>query len=111
MSAADLAPSAHTPWKRAFGAGEECLAKQPAQPCFHMPDTAGEAASTEAKPAKKMVGVQDFEIQDQLGEGAFGQVCLCKLRSTGVQYAIKIIDKALCAGKDDMIEMELAVLK
>ena len=38
------------------------------------------------------MGVADFDIGDQLGEGAFGQVCLCTLRTTGMQYAIKIIE-------------------
>ena len=38
------------------------------------------------------MGVADFDIGDQLGEGAFGQVCLCMLRTTGMQYAIKIIE-------------------
>ena len=32
-------------------------------------------------------------------------------KDTGEKYALKIINKALCAGKEDMIETELAVLK
>jgi serine/threonine protein kinase len=28
-----------------------------------------------------------------------------------VKYAVKIIDKALCKGKEDMIETEIAILK
>mgnify|MGYP001992407718 FL=1 len=45
-----------------------------------------------AQPGKKVLKPGDFDIQDQLGEGAFGQVCLCTLRSTGDKYAIKIIE-------------------
>lgn len=32
-------------------------------------------------------------------------------RTDNQPYAIKIINKALCAGKEDMIEMELEVLR
>lgn len=38
-------------------------------------------------------------------------VKLATKRDTGAKFAIKIIDKALCAGKEDMIDMELAVLR
>ena len=54
---------------------------------------AAPAKPEEPKPApRKQVGPADFDILDQLGEGAFGQVCLCRLKSTGVEYAIKIIE-------------------
>ena len=45
-----------------------------------------------AQPGKRILKPGDFDIQDQLGEGAFGQVCLCTLRSTGDKYAVKIIE-------------------
>jgi len=52
-----------------------------------------------------------YKLGKELGTGNFAVVKLGTKRSCGTKYAIKIIDKALCAGKDDMIEMELAVLK
>lgn len=32
-------------------------------------------------------------------------------RSTGVRYAVKIIDRSRCKGKEDMIETEVSILK
>ena len=32
-------------------------------------------------------------------------------KDTGEKFAVKIINKALCAGKEDMIETEIAILK
>ena len=32
-------------------------------------------------------------------------------RQTGVKYAIKIIDKSKCKGKEGMIETEISILK
>ena len=37
--------------------------------------------------------VDDFEVGDMLGEGAFGTVCKATLRSTGKVYAMKVIEK------------------
>ena len=42
-------------------------------------------------------------------------ICCCLQeafkRDTGAKFAVKIIDKKLCAGKEDMIETEIAILK
>jgi calcium/calmodulin-dependent protein kinase I len=52
-----------------------------------------------------------YKIGKLLGTGNFAEVKLGTDKKTGAKYAIKIIDKSLCAGKEDMIEMELTVLK
>lgn len=53
---------------------------------------------------------QNYKFGKELGQGNFAIVKLATQISTKKKFAVKIIDKALCAGKEDMIEMELAVL-
>lgn len=52
-----------------------------------------------------------YKLGKELGSGNFAVVKLAQRRDNGDKYAIKIINKALCVGKEDMIETELAVLK
>lgn len=52
-----------------------------------------------------------YKFGKELGTGNFAVVKLGTCRNGGKKFAIKIIDKALCAGKEDMIDMELAVLR
>ena len=52
-----------------------------------------------------------YKLGKDLGTGNFAVVKLAVKRDTGDKFAIKIINKALCAGKEDMIETEIAVLK
>ncbi|KAI8610168.1 hypothetical protein BC830DRAFT_1246971 [Chytriomyces sp. MP71] len=51
-----------------------------------------------------------FELRETLGTGAFSEVKLATERATGNKYAIKIIDKAKCKGKESMIETEISIL-
>ncbi|KAI8391604.1 kinase-like domain-containing protein [Radiomyces spectabilis] len=44
--------------------------------------------------SKKKIGKDDFEILKLLGRGAFGKVMLCRHRSTGELYAMKVLKKA-----------------
>jgi protein-serine/threonine kinase len=46
-----------------------------------------------AQKKKNSVGPDDFMIVEHLGKGAFGQVYLVKKKDTGLQYAMKILDK------------------
>lgn len=52
-----------------------------------------------------------YKLTTELGTGNFAVVRLAEHRTTRKKYAIKIINKALCAGKEDMIETEIAILK
>lgn len=64
------------------------------------------------KPKNQKSDVEKkYKLGKELGTGNFAVVRLGTSRSDGKKYAIKIIDKALCAGKEDMIDMELAVLR
>jgi len=46
-----------------------------------------------------------------LTSGAFSEVKLATDRATGNKYAIKIIDKAKCKGKEGMIDTEIKILQ
>ncbi len=46
-----------------------------------------------------------------INSGAFSEVKHAINKSTNIKYAIKIIDKSKCRGKENMIETEVNILK
>ncbi|XP_056640231.1 serine/threonine-protein kinase GL21140 [Diorhabda sublineata] len=46
-----------------------------------------------------------------IGDGNFAVVRLCRDITTNKEYALKIIDKSKCKGKEDMIENEVKILR
>ncbi|XP_033891179.3 serine/threonine-protein kinase DCLK2-like isoform X2 [Acipenser ruthenus] len=52
-----------------------------------------------------------YKIGKVIGDGNFAVVKECIERSTGKEFALKIIDKAKCSGKEHLIENEVAVLR
>uniref|UniRef100_A0A4W3IAC1 Serine/threonine-protein kinase DCLK2 n=1 Tax=Callorhinchus milii TaxID=7868 RepID=A0A4W3IAC1_CALMI len=52
-----------------------------------------------------------YKIGKVIGDGNFAVVKECMERSSGKEYALKIIDKAKCSGKEHLIENEVAVLR
>lgn len=52
-----------------------------------------------------------YKIGEELGQGNFAVVKKCTDRKTGKTYAVKIIDKSLCEGKEEMIETEVQLLR
>ncbi|KAK1174908.1 serine/threonine-protein kinase DCLK2 isoform X1 [Acipenser oxyrinchus oxyrinchus] len=52
-----------------------------------------------------------YKIGKVIGDGNFAVVKECVERSTGKEFALKIIDKAKCSGKEHLIENEVAVLR
>uniref|UniRef100_G3PYL4 Doublecortin-like kinase 2a n=1 Tax=Gasterosteus aculeatus aculeatus TaxID=481459 RepID=G3PYL4_GASAC len=52
-----------------------------------------------------------YDIGKVIGDGNFAVVKECVDRSTGKEFALKIIDKAKCSGKEHLIENEVAVLR
>ncbi|XP_047194758.1 serine/threonine-protein kinase DCLK2 [Hippoglossus stenolepis] len=52
-----------------------------------------------------------YKVGKVIGDGNFAVVKECVERSTGKEYALKIIDKARCCGKEHLIENEVAVLR
>ncbi|KAJ3124446.1 hypothetical protein HK098_001120 [Nowakowskiella sp. JEL0407] len=52
-----------------------------------------------------------YHIGETLGTGAFSEVKCAIEKSTGKKYAIKIIDRNKCKGKESMIETEISILQ
>lgn len=52
-----------------------------------------------------------YSLREMLGDGNFAQVFQCVRRDTGMEYALKIIDKDKCKGKEQMIANEVAILR
>jgi len=52
-----------------------------------------------------------YKIGKELGAGNFSVVRLATRRSDSKKFALKIIDKRLCEGKEEMIETEVTILR
>uniref|UniRef100_A0A674NST6 non-specific serine/threonine protein kinase n=1 Tax=Takifugu rubripes TaxID=31033 RepID=A0A674NST6_TAKRU len=52
-----------------------------------------------------------YTVGRTLGDGNFAVVRECVERSTGREYALKIINKGKCRGKEHMIQNEVAILR
>ncbi|VEN42549.1 unnamed protein product [Callosobruchus maculatus] len=52
-----------------------------------------------------------YAVGRTIGDGNFAVVRLCKNKNTSKEYALKIIDKSKCKGKEDMIENEVKILR
>uniref|UniRef100_A0A7N6BHL6 non-specific serine/threonine protein kinase n=1 Tax=Anabas testudineus TaxID=64144 RepID=A0A7N6BHL6_ANATE len=55
--------------------------------------------------------LEKYKVGKVIGDGNFAVVKDCVERSTGKEFALKIIDKAKCRGKEHLIESEVAVLR
>ncbi|XP_060782534.1 serine/threonine-protein kinase DCLK2 isoform X2 [Neoarius graeffei] len=55
--------------------------------------------------------VEKYKVGKIIGDGNFAVVKECVERSTGKEFALKIIDKKKCRGKEHLIESEVAVLR
>uniref|UniRef100_A0AAR2LMF8 Serine/threonine-protein kinase DCLK2 n=1 Tax=Pygocentrus nattereri TaxID=42514 RepID=A0AAR2LMF8_PYGNA len=52
-----------------------------------------------------------YKVGKVIGDGNFAVVKECVERTTGQEYALKIIDKAKCSGKEHLIANEVAILR
>ncbi|KAL1505322.1 hypothetical protein ABEB36_004914 [Hypothenemus hampei] len=52
-----------------------------------------------------------YSVGKMIGDGNFAVVRLCKHVITEKEYALKIIDKSKCKGKENMIENEVRILR
>ncbi|CAH0558926.1 unnamed protein product [Brassicogethes aeneus] len=52
-----------------------------------------------------------FVVGRLIGDGNFAVVRLCRDTRNNKDYALKIIDKSKCKGKEDMLENEVGILK
>lgn len=53
----------------------------------------------------------DYVLGPKIGDGNFAVVLKVKSRTTGKDYALKIIDKSKCKGKEHYIDAEVRVMK
>lgn len=54
---------------------------------------------------------QQYEIGQIIGDGNFAVVHQCSHKATKAQFALKIINKSKCKGKEAMIASEVAILR
>ncbi|MEQ2193321.1 Serine/threonine-protein kinase dclk1 [Xenoophorus captivus] len=76
----------------------------------------GDGPSSEAEPLDECSTVpasiaDRYKVGRILGYGNFAVVRECVERSTGREYALKIISKDKCKGKEHMIQSEVAILR
>uniref|UniRef100_A0A3P9KUG6 Serine/threonine-protein kinase DCLK2 n=1 Tax=Oryzias latipes TaxID=8090 RepID=A0A3P9KUG6_ORYLA len=61
--------------------------------------------------AMSKIILDKYKVGRTLGDGNFAVVRECVERSTGREYALKIISKEKCKGKEHMIQSEVAILR
>ncbi|KAK5868893.1 hypothetical protein PBY51_009868 [Eleginops maclovinus] len=76
----------------------------------------GDGLSSEAEPVDECPSVpasiaERYKVGRTLGDGNFAVVRECVERSTGREYALKIINKDKCRGKEHMIQSEVSILR
>ncbi|CAF4657772.1 unnamed protein product [Rotaria sp. Silwood1] len=57
------------------------------------------------------VFLRHYTVGEVLGDGRFSAVFECQDKATGIQLALKIIDKTRCKGYEFLIENELSILR
>ncbi|XP_075469850.1 serine/threonine-protein kinase DCLK2 isoform X2 [Ascaphus truei] len=55
--------------------------------------------------------LEKYKVGKVIGDGNFAVVKECVERSTGKEFALKIIDKAKCCGKEHLIDNEVSILR
>ncbi|XP_054454170.1 serine/threonine-protein kinase DCLK1b isoform X2 [Anoplopoma fimbria] len=76
----------------------------------------GDGPGSEAEPVDEYPSVpasiaERYKVGRTLGDGNFAVVRECVERSTGREYALKIISKDKCRGKEHMIQSEVSILR
>nr|XP_057936366.1 serine/threonine-protein kinase DCLK1-like isoform X2 [Doryrhamphus excisus] len=75
----------------------------------------GDGPSSEAEPMDESpvpaTIAERYKVGRTLGSGNFAVVRECVERSTGREYALKIISKEKCRGKEHMIQSEVSILR
>ncbi|XP_066488187.1 serine/threonine-protein kinase DCLK2 isoform X2 [Tiliqua scincoides] len=71
--------------------------------------------SPESVNGNKCIGtstiLEKYKVGKVIGDGNFAVVKECIERSTGKEFALKIIDKGKCCGKEHLIENEVSILR
>ncbi|XP_076833132.1 serine/threonine-protein kinase DCLK1-like isoform X2 [Brachyhypopomus gauderio] len=70
-----------------------------------------EAEVVEEEPHVPASIAERYKVGRTIGDGNFAVVRECVERSSGREYALKIINKAKCRGKEHMIQNEVSILR
>ncbi|CAL8281037.1 unnamed protein product, partial [Arctogadus glacialis] len=85
------------------------------QACHSMEDCGGSPPEAEAPvpeiPAVPAYISERYKVGRTLGDGNFAVVRECVEHTTGREYALKIINKSKCRGKEHMIQNEVSILR
>ncbi|XP_054912585.1 serine/threonine-protein kinase DCLK2-like isoform X2 [Poeciliopsis prolifica] len=76
----------------------------------HLEKTVSPEVNGNQCPAASSI-LEKYIVGKVIGDGNFAVVKECVERSTGKEFALKIINKAKCSGKEHLIENEVAVLR
>uniref|UniRef100_A0A7N6FJF1 Serine/threonine-protein kinase DCLK2 n=1 Tax=Anabas testudineus TaxID=64144 RepID=A0A7N6FJF1_ANATE len=79
--------------------------------CSSMDDGDGPVDPTDEYPSVPASIAERYKVGMTLGDGNFAVVRECVERSTGREYALKIISKNKCRGKEHMIQSEVSILR
>uniref|UniRef100_A0A8C4EE19 non-specific serine/threonine protein kinase n=1 Tax=Dicentrarchus labrax TaxID=13489 RepID=A0A8C4EE19_DICLA len=71
----------------------------------------GDGLNVPSVPAVPAYISDRYKVGRMLGDGNFAVVRECVEHSTGREYALKIINKGKCRGKEHMIQNEVAILR
>ncbi|CAG9110858.1 hypothetical protein JYU34_011104 [Plutella xylostella] len=71
---------------------------------------AGDADAADAPPLPHPFRLK-YSVGRIIGDGNFAVVRICKEKTTGQEFALKVIDKAKCKGKEHYVEAEVRVMK
>ncbi|TSK49673.1 Serine/threonine-protein kinase DCLK1 [Bagarius yarrelli] len=82
--------------------------------CSSMDEGDGPASEAEVVDEGSQVPAsiaERYKVGRMIGDGNFAVVRECVERSTGREYALKIINKGKCRGKEHMIQNEVSILR
>ncbi|XP_072547619.1 serine/threonine-protein kinase DCLK1b isoform X3 [Salminus brasiliensis] len=82
--------------------------------CSSMDEGDGPGSEVEAMEEGPQVPAsiaERYRVGRMIGDGNFAVVRECVERSTGREYALKIINKGKCRGKEHMIQNEVSILR
>uniref|UniRef100_A0A8C2FPY2 Serine/threonine-protein kinase DCLK2 n=1 Tax=Cyprinus carpio TaxID=7962 RepID=A0A8C2FPY2_CYPCA len=79
--------------------------------CSSMDEGDGPAELMEDCPQVPASIAERYKVGRMIGDGNFAVVRECVERSTGRAYALKIINKSKCRGKEHMIQNEVSILR
>ncbi|XP_050665348.1 serine/threonine-protein kinase GA29083 [Leptidea sinapis] len=77
-------------------------------------ESSGAAGDNEQSPLANLLPQPlrlKYNVGKIIGDGNFAVVRICKDRTSGKDYALKIIDKAKCKGKEHYVEAEVRVMR